>query len=220
MGKKEIQEYMDKYGDVPNGFTERFSYFLKELNFSSKEINSIRKGVRRLISPQWEEFKFVIYFYPKATPRARFSGRTAVFYVKDAKFNSDVFKEFMETHKTDFGIITTPTIFNVELFLPIPSGMNRKEKIFSELKLIKALSKPDWDNAGKTYSDMIQNHLLLDDSLIFDGRTRKFYSCKPRIEVSIRFMKEYDCKYNKRKIESWGQYRELQEKILEKDSIV
>jgi hypothetical protein len=98
--------------------------------------------------------------------------------------------------------------------------MNRIDKILSELKLIRPMVKPDWDNAGKTYSDMIQKHLLLEDCLIIDGRTRKFYSIKPRIEINIKYMKKYDCKYNKKKIESWKFYEELEDKIVERDAIV
>jgi hypothetical protein len=33
-------------------------------------------------------------------------------------------------------------------------------------------------------------------------------------------MEEYDCKYNKRKVESWKFYEESSDKIVEKDSII
>ena len=78
------------------------------------------------------------------------------------------------------------------------------EKIFAELGLIRPIAKPDWDNLGKTYSDMIQGSLLYDDELIVEGISRKFYSMKPRIEISISYMKDIDCKFNKKKIERKG----------------
>jgi Holliday junction resolvase RusA-like endonuclease len=218
MNKKDLREYQEKYGNVPNNFFERFNHLVETIKLSAKDIQKIQDTARKLLKAKWEELNFVIYFTPKSTPRPR-SGRNG-FYVKGAADNSRAFKEFIEQSEHDFGIITTATKFIVDIYLPIPAQMNRIDKILSELKLIRPMVKPDWDNAGKTYSDMIQKHLLLEDCLIIDGRTRKFYSIKPRIEINIKYMKKYDCKYNKKKIESWKFYEDLEDKIVERDAIV
>ena len=78
--------------------------------------------------------------------------------------------------------------------------MNNVEKICAELGIIRPTSKPDWDNVAKAYCDMIQGILIYDDSLIVEGNSRKFYSLKPRIEIKIEYMEDYDSKFNKRKI--------------------
>ena len=78
--------------------------------------------------------------------------------------------------------------------------MRENEKILAEMGYIRPISKPDWDNVGKTYSDMIQGTLLFDDSLIIEGISRKFYSIKPRIEIKIEYMKKYDSLYNTNKM--------------------
>lgn len=218
MNKKEIKEYQDKYGDIPNNFYERFSQLMNSMKLSVKDITKLQEGAKKLLKAKWEELNFVIYFTPKSTPRPR-AGKHG-FYVKGAADNSRAFKDFIENSEHDFGIITTATVFVTDLYLPIPAQMNRIEKILAELKLIRPVVKPDWDNAGKTYSDMIQKHLLLEDCLIIDGRTRKFYSSKPRIEMKLKFMKKYDSKFNKKKIEAWKFYEELEDKIIERDSIV
>lgn len=218
MNKKEIKEYQEKYGNVPTNFFERFNQLINLLKLSAKDIQKLQDSVKKLLRARWEELNFVIYFMPKSTPRPR-SGRNG-FYVKGAADNNKAFKEFIEESEHDFGIITTATKFVVDIYLPIPNQMNRIEKILSELRLIRPMVKPDWDNAGKTYSDMIQKHLLLEDCLIIDGRTRKFYSAKPRIEINLQYMKKYDCKFNKKKIEGWKFYEELEDKIVERDSIV
>src|SRR5690606_35289138 len=96
----------------------------------------------------------------------------------------------------------------MDMYLPIPSGMSKIDILLAELKLIRPLSRPDWDNFGKTYSDMIQKHLLLEDCLVVDGRVRKFYSLKPRIEIRIIYQDKFDSKFNKRKVESWNVYDE------------
>lgn len=219
MNKKEIKEYQEKYGHVPNNFFERFEYVLEKLNLKKKDIEKVQEGIKKLIKAKWDELNFVIYFTPQSTPRPR-SGRGGRFYVKGAADNSRAFKEFITESEHDFGIITTPCILQVDVYMPTPNGMNRTEKILSELKLIRPIVKPDWDNIGKTYSDMIQKHLLMEDCTIIDGRTRKFYSAKPRVEIKLRYMRKYDCKFHKRKIESWKTYKELEDKIEEKDAIV
>lgn len=219
MNKKDLESYKEKYGKISKNFAERFIDLVKHIKLSDSDLKKLKVGVRKLINSKWNELDFVIYFLPKSTPRPR-SGRNGSFYVKGAGDNSKAFKEFIDNSEKEFGIITTPSIFLVDMYFPIPPGMNKIEKILAELKLVRPIAKPDWDNGGKTYSDMIQKHLLLEDSIIIDGRSRKFYSMKPRVEIRIKFMEKYDCKFNKKKIESWKFYKELEEKIEERDSII
>ena len=97
--------------------------------------------------------------------------------------------------------------------------MKPEEIILAELQHLQNVSKPDWDNVGKTYSDMIQNSLILDDSLITVATTRKLYSIKPRVEIKIRYRLSFDCKYNKRKVESWKSYKDNKDKIRERNCL-
>lgn len=220
MSKKDIKEYHDKYGDVPNNLFERFNYVLDLLKPKIKDIEKVKKGIKKLLRARWIELDFIFYFLPKATPRAKYSGRTKVFYVKNAFDNNTIFKNFIEESDNEYDIITTPCRFYCNIYMPIPNQMNIVEKILAELKLIGSVPRPDWDNLGKTYSDMIQKHLLLEDCLIIDGRVRKYYSFKPRIEIHLEYMEQYDCKFHKKKIEGWKYYKDSIDKITEKDAIV
>lgn len=217
---KKFSEYLNKYGDVPKDIFERFGYILSMVKLNKKDYEKIQRSIKRLSVMNWDEFSFIFYFIPQATPRARFSRRTRAFYVKNLYDYNTLFKEFLDSTKEMNKIITTGCKFYCDLYFPIPDQMNKIEKILSELKLLRPISKPDWDNAGKTYSDMVQKHLILDDCLIMDGIVRKYYSFKPRIEIYIKYMQKYDCKYNKRKIESWRTYKEAKDKIETKDSII
>ena len=78
--------------------------------------------------------------------------------------------------------------------------MNSVNKILAELGFIRPISKPDWDNLAKAYCDMIQGYLLEDDALIIEGISKKYYSIKPRVEITIEWMESFDCKYNEDKI--------------------
>lgn len=57
--------------------------------------------------------------------------------------------------------------------------------------IIRPLKKPDWDNIGKTVADSLNGVAYHDDQQIVDGMVRKFYSDKPRVEVTIRTIKGY-----------------------------
>lgn len=76
------------------------------------------------------------------------------------------------------------------------------------------------DNLGKGYSDMIQDVLISNDSLVFRGCVQKYYSVLPRVEVTVRFMKVYDCKYNKRTIEKRKSFIENERTIKGLDYII
>ena len=78
--------------------------------------------------------------------------------------------------------------------------MSLVNQVLAELGLIRPVKKPDFDNLAKTYSDMTQGVLLFDDALIIEGISRKWYSCKPRIEITFKYMEDFDSDYNKKKI--------------------
>ena len=145
---------------------------------------------------QWNKISMVFYIKPKATPRPRL-GRYGVFYVKGAKENKKFFSDYVKKHELPF--ITTPCKFEVRSYLPIPKSMNKNEKILAEEGLVRPISKPDWDNLGKTYSDMVNSILIYDDALIIEGVSKKYYSKNPRVEIDIEYMKEHDSKFNARK---------------------
>lgn len=73
-------------------------------------------------------------------------------------------------------------------------------KICAEFGLVRPVGKPDWDNLAKTYCDMIQGLIIADDKLIVDGRLRKFYSVKPRVEIDLFYMQDHDSEFNRRKM--------------------
>jgi Holliday junction resolvase RusA-like endonuclease len=220
MNKKKFKEYIEKYGDVPNDYSERLAYLIETNKIKNNHLDEIRKAIKKLKGVRWNTIKFIFYFIPEATPRARINTFTKVFYVKNANDYSTIFKEFMESCIDMHHLITTQCNFHCEMFFPTPNQMSKIEKILCELKLLRPATKPDWDNAGKTYSDMIQKHLLIEDCLINDAYIKKFHSIKPRIEIVIEYMEKYDCKFNKKRIEKWAVYENNKDKIIEKDYII
>lgn len=194
--KKIESEYRDLYGDVSSDQMERLDELFKKCKNGKKRPENGK--LNEILNMEWNEINFVIYLLPKATPRPRCNRIMNTFYVMGAKDNKDIFKKFIV--KQDIEMITTPCKFYCNSYLPIPKGMRHDEKILAEMGYIRPISKPDWDNLGKTYSDMIQGTLLFDDSLIIEGSSKKFYSTKPRIEIRIEYMKKYDSLYNEQKM--------------------
>ena len=197
---KQELDYLAKYEDIPREDTERLLYLLESHNIPSQQRDVFYNELERIKNIKWKHVSFIIYLIPKATPRPRMSFKTGHFYVLGAKENKTIFQEFYDLHK-ELPFITTPCKFSCTSYLPTPTAMSITEKIFAELGFIRPINKPDWDNLGKTYSDMIQGSLLYDDELIVEGVSRKFYSIKPRIEITLSYMEEMDCKFNQIKQE-------------------
>lgn len=209
--KKELKLYQDEYGKVSNDHLERIYNFLDGIN--ERQLVGIRNDIENNLNTKWKTISFIFYFIPKATPRARLSGFGKHFYVADAMNNRKLMEKFVKQELSDFKVITTACKFYCDCYFPIPKTMNKSEKLRAELKLVNNLTKPDWDNLGKTYSDMIQNTIIMDDSLIIEGSVRKFYSSKPRIEITIEYADRYDSKYNMKNITRRKQYLDNIDKI-------
>lgn len=210
--KDDIKNYYENYKDIPKDPVSRLNELIKSLTLKDRELMQIKHKINIARHNQWKKLNLVIFLVPKACPRPRFSKKTKRFYVFDAMDNSKLFKEFIDSLNENLGIIATSTKINIDAYMPIPNDMNRQDKVLAELKLIRPISAPDYDNITKTYCDMIQKHLLLNDSLVIEGRTRKFYSTKPRVELCISYLEKHDSSYNKRKVESWKYFKDLENK--------
>lgn len=212
--KKDLVEYNEKYGDVSRDLLDRLYYLIDDLN--EKQTHQLMEGLEYNKNMKWNKISLVFYFIPKATPRARFTRFGGHFYVSDAMNNQKLMKEFVKNKLSEFMLITTPCKFYCEAFFPTPKGMTKEEKVRAELKQIRHLSKPDWDNLGKTYSDMVQNHLILDDSLIVDAYVGKYYSIKPRVEITIEYAEDFDCNFNRKSVTKRKQYIDYYNSVKEK----
>ena len=194
------KEYNELYGDIPPDYEGRLDYLIKDMKLNKFKV-PIMKYLNRILKIKWNRLSYTIYLLPKATPRPRMGNR-GVFYVKGAKDNKKFFENFIKDQ--DVILITTPVKFYCTSYFPIPKSMKGIEKVAAELGFIRPISKPDWDNVGKAYCDMIQDILIYDDSLVVEGVSKKFYSVKPRIEITIEYMEDYDCEFNKKKITKKG----------------
>ena len=206
--KQDILEYHANFSSIPKDYLERLAYLYRAYPYQKKDLESLMKKIDALANTSWDSITYVFYMNPKSSPRPKLNTKTFTFYVKDAKNFKQVFDEFKEEHSEMECVISTPCIIETKSYIETPKGMSLEEKMAAELELIHHVNAPDYDNLAKTYTDMVQKTLVSNDSIIFRGISEKYYSILPRIEVTIKFMTAYDCKYNKRSIEKRKSFNE------------
>ena len=195
------KEYLKEYGDIPKDHDGRLDYLLNNIKCGRCK-TTLYDAIDNINSIKWKKLSYTIYVIPKGTPRPR-AGKFGVFYVKGAKDNKKLFKQIMDIHK-DIPLITTAVKLECSSYLPIPKSINWVDKVLMEMGLIRPITKPDFDNLVKTYTDMMIDSLLYDDSLIIEGTSKKYYSVKPRVEITLYYADKYDSKFNYDKIKKKG----------------
>lgn len=206
--KQDIKEYQEKYSEIPKDYLERLAYLYRVQPYKKQDLENLIKKIDEMSNVTWESVTYIFYMNPKSSPRPKLNTKTFTFYVKDAKNFKEVFDEFKEQHSNMECVISTPCTIETKSYIETPKGMSLQEMMAAELELIHHVNAPDYDNLAKTYTDMVQKTLISNDSIIFKGTSEKFYSILPRIEVTVRFMTVYDCKYNKRSIEKRKSFKE------------
>jgi Holliday junction resolvase RusA-like endonuclease len=197
---KNIKRYQEEFEGIPSDQFERLNEYLKSNPLNDKQRKNLIERIKENTSVQWNYLKIVLDIIPEPTPRPRIT-QSGHFYVKNSRKNNRFVELMVKNDEDLYHFIKTPCIYTVTNYFPIPKGFSKVDTILAELGLNDMITIPDWDNLGKTYSDMIQKWILANDSLIIDGRSKKFYSLKPRVEILIQYKQSHSCKRNKRMVE-------------------
>lgn len=185
------EAYNLKYGGIPSDEESLLLYVREHYPYSPKKMEEAEERIKAL---KWKKVEFVLFLVPTPSPRPRYDGNH--FYVKGAAQNKKLIKKFIERH-----ILYTRTEISMKAYLPTPtSSMTNVEINLAERKLVVPVGSSDVDNIMKTYMDMIQGHLLLNDNIVTTGHLDKYYSVKPRLEIRIRYQTGFDSRYNERRI--------------------
>ena len=209
-------EYEAKYNDIPRDDRMRLAYLYDKLNLNPNIASQIlyeRDMAMQILC--YNEIKIILYEEPEGSPRPRFRLVNRYNLANQALSNSSFVHVYSITGQADSkfmrrlitesdflsiqGLIYTPCDILIEIFKPTPSYFNRIDTVLAEVGLKRPTNKPDWDNAGKKYSDMFNANVWLDDNLVIDGTVRKFYSILPRVEITLNYM---NMLYNKAQAEA------------------
>lgn len=197
--------YEEKYAHVPRDYNERLSWLYDQLHLDHQICSQIMlKRDLMMDYLYYSELKIVLYEEPEGSPRPRFRLVNRYNIANQAMTNPNFVHVYSITGAADnkymkrlmsendfYGIeqlIYTPCDVMIDMFFRTPSSYNRIDTILSEIGLIRPITKPDWDNGGKKYSDMFNANVWLDDKLVIDGTVRKFYSVLPRVEITLNYL--------------------------------
>jgi len=133
--------------------------------------------------------KFTVYGEPTAQgrPRGSVSSRGKVVMYDPAK--SKDYKQYVSLvasqHKPK-SMIEFPVSLTVKVFRPIPASWTKSKQRQAVEGVLRPVSKPDLSNYIKGVEDALEGVLLRNDSQVVDyGKSGKWYSDNPRIEIEI-----------------------------------
>lgn len=204
----EDKDYFEKYGGIPSEPDDILKYLQSTLKIDMKKV---KEEAKKIESIPWDEIKITLFVIPRPSPRPRYSFKTSHFYVKNAQEN----KRFIEKVINNSNIIYTRTLMETKTFQPQPfSSMNNTEIYLAEMGLIRPMQNPDYDNLAKTYTDMIQGILLLNDNIVTFGSVDKAFSIKPRVEITIKYQLNFDSRFNKRRMMNSTSFKNTKNIVL------
>lgn len=185
MKPKHIEKYLQKYKDVSSDTFTRIREFLSRRKFNKNDRKRFHDELSYFVNKEPSRIKIVFDAIPEATPRPRLGqGR---WYVSNSSNNSRYTEILVNENSDILPMIATPCKLIVNSYMPTPGYFNKVDTLLAELGVKRPLTKPDWDNLGKTYSDMVQKWIISDDRIIVDGESHKYYSMKPRVEIIIEY---------------------------------
>lgn len=200
---------------TPKDYQERINWIIDTYKISDAKLKDIIDTKDKMLQQMYymPELFVVIYEIPEGSPRprARFikskgnnilaNARSNPGFIQVYSITGAADKKFMQEFKTnsdfDFleSLIYTPCSVKYDAYFKTPSIFNSKEKMLAELGMIRPLSKPDFDNVEKKYSDMYTGNIWIDDSIVIESNFNKYYSELPRIEITLRYMNMLYNKY-------------------------
>ena len=208
--KQKQIDYSLNYGGIPLNFYDRLSYMIDTYNLSESKMDEIlNKKYNMESNMQYFDLNIILYEEPEGTPRPRFRIVNRKNFANQAISNSNFVHVYSINAKDDFmymrrlvesellslnQLINTPCIIEFDAYYKTPSSFSITDKFMAELGLTDPITKPDWDNIGKKYSDMYNHNVWIDDSLVKKGTVEKFYSILPRVEIKLRYL---NCVFNK-----------------------
>lgn len=199
---KMISEYNEKYIGYGTDLEKCLKRYFREnnLNFEKACLKAKERAVAINEERKYETIHITMYEYPMKTDRPRtFNGTT---FSPNAKLNKTYFEKALKKIVKDIKLINTPSEITIRAFLPMPTGIPPEEIILFETGLLHPIDKPDYDNIGKCYTDILTDVLISDDDIFYSGKIIKYYSVLPRVEIDITSLSKHESKYIYKKMKA------------------
>ncbi|SET95101.1 Holliday junction resolvase RusA (prophage-encoded endonuclease) [Salinibacillus kushneri] len=85
-------------------------------------------------------------------------------------------------------LILGPVSVSIKIYRQIPKCMSKKLRKLSLDEIYRPTKKPDCSNIAKGIEDALNGVIYKDDSQIVELQVSKYYSEKPRVEITIKEM--------------------------------
>ncbi|MBG0964113.1 RusA family crossover junction endodeoxyribonuclease [Bacillus sp. SRB1LM] len=132
--------------------------------------------------------KFTVLGEPVAQGRPRAGIRNGKISMKDP-MKSRNFKQYVRlvaSQNAPEELLEGPLFLEVKVYKPLLKKFSKKKRLEAEQGLIRPATKPDVDNYAKGILDGLNSVLWRDDNQVVDLHVSKWYSEKPRIEVTVK----------------------------------
>lgn len=188
-------EYTNKYSHIPNTKEEIIEY-IKDNYKIDENVSVHQKDIMTNI------IKIVLFEVPEGAkrPRATILNRNNIskmaiknssmihIYSPNAKEDQAHMKRLVNNQIIEIDkLINTPCEIIIDAYLKTPSKFNKREILLAEEGIIRPITYPDWDNIAKKYCDMFNHNVWIDDKYCVSGTVNKYYSIKPRVEITLKY---------------------------------
>ncbi|CUB08538.1 RusA family crossover junction endodeoxyribonuclease [Bacillus thuringiensis] len=132
--------------------------------------------------------KFTVLGEPVAQGRPRAGIRNGKISMRDP-MKSRNFKQYVRlvaSQNAPEELLEGPLFLEVKVYKPLLKKFSKKKRLEAEQGLIRPATKPDVDNYAKGILDGLNSVLWKDDNQVVDLHVSKWYSEKPRIEVTVK----------------------------------
>ncbi|PEV76343.1 RusA family crossover junction endodeoxyribonuclease [Bacillus cereus] len=132
--------------------------------------------------------KFTVLGEPVAQGRPRAGIRNGKINMRDP-MKSRNFKQYVRlvaSQNAPEELLEGPLFLEVKVYKPLLKKFSKKKRLEAEQGLIRPATKPDVDNYAKGILDGLNSVLWKDDNQVVDLHVSKWYSEKPRIEVTVK----------------------------------
>lgn len=176
------------YEQFPEDRLDLAMTLMQELNISDKELLAIEQEIRSIQDEsKYMEMDLIYYGEPKAQARARHSKLGDFFYDPSQSLKAWLVEQITTQLPKNFKPIEGSIEMSCVFYKSMAKSLPKKTKILMELGLIKCFTKPDMDNFVKLVQDACNKVLYKDDAQIVLLHAEKFYSCKPRVLIKLKF---------------------------------
>lgn len=204
--KQKAKLYEERYSDIPRDYQERLEWMYDRYHLTPSKADAIYAARNQMVDTlQYSDtIHVVLYEEPEGSPRPRARYVNKSNLTTMAKANPGFVQIYSLTGASDRSfmkrliteeemvqvdyLINTPCSVRYEAYFKTPSAFNAIDTFLAELRMIRPITKPDFDNVEKKYADMYNGNIWLDDALVIESSMSKYYSILPRVEISLRYL--------------------------------